>query len=135
MTGRHIASTGRHQCFGWPLRPCKGSALGVGFVGLLVALLTAMVAIGGSGQAAPETARHTIHGPIHGTIAKIDAPRLTLSLRADDGRHMDLITANVDAVRRLREGDHVRVELDDHGIALNINKTALAPRPIFYSRG
>jgi hypothetical protein len=48
---------------------------------------------------------------------------------------MELLTANVDALRALRAGDHVRVDLDERGIALNINKTVPAPRPISYPRG
>ncbi len=76
----------------------------------------------------------TLH-PIQGTIARLDVARLHLSLQADDGHHVDLTTANVDAMRALRAGDYVRVDLDDQGIALNINKTVLAPRLVFYSRG
>ncbi len=110
---------------GRPSRLGKGSALAIGFAGLLV------VALGASGQASLPTADQSIQG----IILRIDAPRLYLSLRADDGHHVDLTSANVDAMRTVRAGDHVRVELDEHGIALNINKTVLVPRPIFYSRG
>jgi len=115
----------------WPVRPCKGSALGVGLAGLIVATPT----IGTSGKSSPPTAINPIHGPIHGTITWVDAPRLHLSLHADDGRCVDLTTANVDAMRALQAGDHVRADRDDQGIALNINKTVSTPHPVFYSRG
>lgn len=93
------------------------------------------ITINSSGHAPLPTAHHPIQGPVHGTVTRVDAPNLYLSLRADDGHRVDLITANVDAVRALRAGDHVRVDLDEQGIALNINKTVSAPRPIFYPRG
>jgi len=125
MVGGRIAAAGRGLGVGRPVRLGKGSALGVGFAGLLLLTMWA------SGQASLPTT----HQPIHGTIAKLDAPRLHLSLHADDGRRLDLTSVNVDAMRALRTGDHVRVDLDDHGIALNINKTVSIPRPISYSRG
>lgn len=120
---------------GWPVRPCKGSALAVGLAGLLVVTFT----IGTSGHTPQSITNNQIHGPIHrpihGTITRVDAPRLYLSLYADDGRRVVLTSANVDAMRALQAGDHVRVDLDGQGIALNINKTVSAPPPIFYSRG
>lgn len=122
-----IAGTGERLGVGWPVRPCKGSALGVGLAGLIVATLT----VGTSGKLFPPTAINSIHG----TITWVDAPRLHLRLHADDSRRMDLTTANVDAMRALQAGDHVRVDLDGQGIALNINKTVSTPPPIFYSRG
>lgn len=125
MTGGLVTTTGRHSGVGRLLRVCNGSAMGVGFAGLLLLTMWAS-------DQAPLT---PTHNPIHGTIARLDAPRLHLSLRDDDGRHVDLTTANVDAMRTLRTGDHVRVDLDGHGIALNINKTVSAPRAISYSRG
>lgn len=93
------------------------------------------ITISSSGHAPLPTAHHPTQGPIHGTVTSVDAPRLYLSLHADDGHRMELLTANVDALRALRAGDHVRVDLDDQGIALNINKTVSAPRPVSYSRG
>lgn len=93
------------------------------------------VTIASSGHPLLPTAHHPNQGPVHGTLTRVDAPRLYLSLVADDGHRMDLLTANVDAMRALRAGDHVRVELDDQGIVLNINKTVSAPHPISYSRG
>jgi uncharacterized protein YuzE len=38
-------------------------------------------------------------------------------------------------MRAVRAGDHVRIDIDENGIALNINKTIVAPRPTSYSRG
>lgn len=93
------------------------------------------VTISSSGYAPLPTVYQPVQGPVHGTITRVDPPNLYLRLRDDDGQRVDLVTANVDAVRALREGDHVRVDLDDHGIALNISKTVSVPRPISYSRG
>lgn len=126
-----IAGTGERLGVGWPVRPCKGSALAVGLAGLIVATLT----VGTSGKLFPPTAINSIRGPIHGTITGVDTPRLYLSLYADDGRRVVLTSANVDAMRALHAGDHVRVDLDGQGIALNINKTVSTPHPVSYSRG
>lgn len=88
-------------------------------------------AFSSSGQA-PLT---TIHDSINGTIAKIDAPALCLHMHSDTGQHMRIAVANVDAMRAVRAGDHVRIDIDANGVALNINKTTIRPRPTSYSRG
>jgi hypothetical protein len=75
------------------------------------------------------------HGPIHGTITRVDAPALRLEMRSDTGRHMQLAVANVDAIRAVRAGDQVRVDIDEYGAVLGIAKAMLTPRPISYSRG
>jgi hypothetical protein len=93
------------------------------------------ITVSSSGHAPLQTAHHPVQSPVFGTVTSVDAPRLYLSLDADDGHRLELITANVDALRALRAGDHVRVDLDERGIALNINKTVPAPRPISYPRG
>lgn len=112
---------------GRSVKPCKGSALEATLAGLMLAtgILVA------SGQASlPTTSR-----PIQGTITRIDEPRLYFSVRTDDGRHADLAIANVDAIRTMRAGDHVRVESDGDGVALNISRTPSAPQPVSYPRG
>lgn len=48
---------------------------------------------------------------------------------------MRIAVANVDAMRAVRAGDHVRIDIDANGVALNINKTTIRPRPTSYSRG
>ena len=75
------------------------------------------------------------HGPIHGTITRVDAPALRLEMRSDAGRRMQFAVANVDAMRAVRAGDQVRVDIDEHGAVLNIAKAIVTPRPISYSRG
>lgn len=112
---------------GWPGYSCKGNAL----AGTLAGLLLVASAFASSGQAPPTT----IHGSLNGTIAKIDAPALCLHVQSDTGQHMRLAVANVDAMRAVRAGDHVRIDVDENGVALNINKTTVTPRPTSYSRG
>jgi hypothetical protein len=112
---------------GWPNKMCKGNALKGTLAGLLI-MASAMVS---SGQALLATT----HSPINGTITQIDVPMLYLHMRTDDGRLVDLAVANVDAIRAVRRGDHIRADVDDHGIVLNINKTLSPPRRISYSRG
>lgn len=112
---------------GWPGYSCKGNAL----AGALAGLLVVASAFTPSGQA-PST---TIRGSLNGTIAKIDAPALCLHMQSDTGQHMRLAVANVDAMRAVRAGDHVRIDVDENGVALNINKTTVTPRPTSYSRG
>jgi len=111
---------------GWPAYSCKGNALAGVLAGLLVA-----GAMASSGQ----TQLAMAHSPIDGTIIRIDAPTLRLHMRTDDGRRVDLAVANVDAMRTVRPGDHVRVDVDEHDIVLNINHTLSPPRPMSYSRG
>jgi len=111
---------------GWPAYSCKGNALAGVLAGLLVAGTMAP-----SGQALLAMA----HSPINGTITSIDPPTLRLHMRTDDGRRVDLTVANVDVMRAVRPGDHVRVDVDDHDIVLNINHTLSPPRPVSYSRG
>jgi uncharacterized protein YuzE len=112
---------------GYPYKSCKGNAL----AGALAGLLLVASAFVSSGQA-PST---TMRGSINGTIAKIDAPALYLRMQSDTGQHLRLAVANVDAMRAVRAGDHVRIDIDENGIALNINKTTVTPRPTSYSRG
>ena len=81
-------------------------------------------AIASSGQA-PLT---TMRGSINGTIAKIDAPALSLHIQSDTGQPMRLAVANVDAMTRVSTGDHVCVEVDQGGIVLNIQQTTPAPQ-------
>lgn len=108
-------------------KPCKGSALEVTLAGLMLAAGIIVA----SGQASLLMTPR----PIQGTITRIDAPRLYFSVRTDDGRHADLAIANVDAIRTMQAGDHVLVDSDGHGVALNISRTPSAPPPAFYSRG
>lgn len=112
---------------GRPGYSCKGNAL----AGTLAGLLVVASAFAPSGQAPPTT----IRGSLNGTIAKIDAPALCLHMQSDTGQHMRLAVANVDAMRAVRAGDHVRIDVDENGVALNINKTTVTPRPTSYSRG
>lgn len=134
-----VARTGERLRLGRPTRLCKASAFGIGLAGLLWVTIT----IGTSARTPqPITDNPThgpihepIHEPIHGTITRVDAPRLYFSLYDDDGRPVNLTSANVDAMRTLQAGDHVRVDLDGQGIALNINKTVPAPYPVSYSQG
>jgi hypothetical protein len=112
---------------GWPGYSCKGNAL----AGALAGLMLMASAFASSGQAPPTT----IRGSINGTIAKIDAPALSLHMQSDTGQLMRLAVANVDAMRAVRTGDHVRIDVDENGIALNINRTTVTPRPTSYSRG
>lgn len=112
---------------GRPIKPCKGSALEIALAGLI---LTTGVFIA-SGQASLWATQRQIQG----TITRIDAPRLYFTVRTDDGRHADLAIANVDAIRTMRAGDHVHVDSDGHGVALNISRTPSAPHPVSYSRG
>ena len=111
----------------WLVRSCKGNAL----AGALAGLMLVASAIGASEQA-PLAMRH---GPLHGTLTKIDAPALRLQMQSDTGRRIDLAVANVDAMRRVRVGDQVRVDVDENGVVLNIAKAIVAPRPSSYSRG
>lgn len=76
-----------------------------------------------------------MRGSINGTIAKIDAPALSLRMQSDSGQYMYLAVANVDAMRAVHAGDHVRIDVDENGVALNINKTTITPRPTSFSRG
>jgi len=58
-------------------------------------------------------------------------------MQNDTGRQMQLAVAvaNVNALRTVRRGKHVRADVDDHGVLLNIHATPLMPRPVSYSRG
>jgi len=112
---------------GWPGYSCKGNAL----AGTLAGLLVVASAFALSGQAPPTT----IRGSINGTITKIDAPALRLRMHTDTGPSVHLAVANVDAMRAVRAGDYVRVDVDESGIVLNINKTTVTPRPTSFSRG
>jgi len=112
---------------GGPIKTCKGNAL----TGVLVALLLVASALAPSGWA-PATATTR---PVDGILATIDAPALYLHMRTDAGRQMHLTVANVDAMRTVRSGDHVRLDVDEHGVVVNIYRTALAPRPVSCSRG
>ena len=111
----------------WSIQRCKGSALEIA----LAVVMLAVSLVVASGQASLVRTQR----PIQGTITYIDAPRLYFSVRTDDGRHADLAIANVDAIRPMRAGDHVRVDSDDHGMALNISKTTSAPHPVSYPQG
>jgi hypothetical protein len=106
---------------------CKRNALRAVLAGLL--LTSGVVAT--SGQALFSTPP----GAVHGTVLAADPPRLRLSVRTEDGRQVELAVANVDAMRAVQRGDHIRVDVDRHGIALNIHKTPSTPRPVSYSRG
>jgi hypothetical protein len=123
VTGRSVRGAG------WPIRSCKGNAL----AGTLAGLVLVASALASSGHAPLPVA--TAHGSIHGTVTKIDAPMLRLHMRTDDDRRVDLTVANVDALRTVRRGDHVRVDVDDHDIVLNINTTLPPPRPMAHPRG
>ncbi len=112
----------------WPTGACKGNALAGTLAGLLV-VAGAMAAATGQVQIP------TTQGSISGTITRVDASTLRLHMRTDDDRTVDLMVANVDAMRAVRRGDHVRADVDDHGIVLNINTTLSPPRPISFSRG
>lgn len=105
---------------GWPGYSCKGNAL----AGALAGLLLVAGAIASSGQAPLTTMRSSING----TIAKIDAPALSLHMQSDTGQPLRLAVANVDAMRAVGAGDHVRVDIDENGIALNIQQTTPAPQ-------
>ena len=132
MIEGRTSGTGENPQGGLPPKFGKGGALGmIGLAGLLVVA----IAVGTADRTPRPITSDAIHGPIHGTITRVDAPRLHFSLHDDGGRRMDLTSANVDAMRALQAGDHVRVDLDGHGIALNINKTVSAPHPVSYSRG
>ena len=72
---------------------------------------------------------------IDGIIAAIDAPALRLHVRTDTGRQLHLTVANVDAMRAVNTGDHVRLDVEGHGVVVNIHRTAVTTRPIPYSRG
>ncbi|OGW67674.1 MAG: hypothetical protein A3H49_09105 [Nitrospirae bacterium RIFCSPLOWO2_02_FULL_62_14] len=109
------------------IRSCKGNAL----TGVMAGLLLVASALAPSDWA-PATATTR---PIDGILATIDAPALSLHMRTDAGRQMHLTVANVDAMRTVRAGDHVRLDLDEHDIVVNIYRTAPAPRPIPHSRG
>lgn len=111
---------------GWPGYSSKGNAL----AGALAGLLLVASAFASSGQAPLTTTR----GSIDGTIAKIDAPALCLHMQSDSGQYVRLAVANVDAMRAVRAGDHVRIDVDENGIALNISRTTITPRPTSYSR-
>ena len=126
-TAHRYFAAGSVQGSGWPIRSCKGNAL----AGTLVGLLLVASALASSDHAPFATAR----SPIHGTITRIDAPALHLHMHTDDGQRIDLTVVNVDAMRTVRPGDHVRVDIDDHGIALNINTTLSPLRPMSYPRG
>jgi hypothetical protein len=112
---------------GWPIRSCKGNALAGTLAGLML--------IAGAMAASEQATSAVRHGPIHGTITRVDAPALRLEMRSDTGRHMQLAVANVDALRAVRRGEHVRADVDDHGVVLNIHATPLMPHPVSYSRG
>jgi hypothetical protein len=85
---------------------------------------------------APEQAPPTMQqGSLHGTITRIDAPALRLQMQSDTGRQIQLAVANVDALRAVRRGEHVRADIDDQGVVLNIHATPLMPHPVSYSRG
>jgi hypothetical protein len=111
------------------MRACKGNALIGALAGLLLAAGTMMASA--SGQARMTA----IQGPISGTITRMNLPTLRLHLRTDDDRTLDLTVVNVDAMRAVRRGEHVRVDLDDRGIVLNIDTTLSPPRPMSFSRG
>ena len=72
---------------------------------------------------------------IDGIIAAIDAPSLRLHVLTDNGSQLHLTVANVDAMRAVNAGDHVRLDVDGHGVVVNIQRTAVITRPIPYSRG
>jgi hypothetical protein len=65
---------------------------------------------------------------VSGTILRIDQPALRMSVHDDTGRHRHFAVANVDAMARVRAGDHVCVEVDQGGIVLNIQQTTPAPQ-------
>ena len=111
----------------WPIRSCKGNAL----AGLLAGLLLVASALASSDRV-PATVTTS---SIDGIIAAIDAPALRLHVRTDNGRQLHLTVANVDAMRAVNAGDHVRLDVDGHGVVVNIQRTAVITRPIPYSRG
>lgn len=117
---------------GWPAYSCKGNALKRN---ALVGALAGLVLVAGTMAAsdrAPATMRQR---PLHGTITRIDAPALRLCMQSDTGRQLSLAVANVDALRAVRAGDQVRVDVDANSVVLNITTATLTPRPISYSRG
>ena len=111
----------------WPIRSCKGNAL----AGVLAGLLLVASALASSDRAPVAMPTSSIDG----IIATIDAPALRLRLRTDAGRQLHFTVANVDAMRAVSTGDHVRLDVDGHGVVVNIHRTAVTTRPIPYSRG
>jgi hypothetical protein len=93
--------------------------------------VTLIIAAGTSGQVLLSAS----NARIHGIVTRIESPRLRLGIRTEEGRSLDLVTANVDALRTVQAGDHVSIEVDGHGIAVNIRRTLPTPRPVWYSRG
>jgi hypothetical protein len=58
---------------------------------------------------------------------------LRLQIQSDTGQRVYLAVVN--AMRAVRAGDQVRVDVDENGVVLNIAKAIVAPRPSSYSRG
>lgn len=110
-----------------PIRSCKGNAL----TGVLAGLLLVASALAPLDWA-PATATTR---SVDGILATVDAPALHLHMRTDAGHQMHLTVANVDAMRTVRTGDHVRLDVDEHDVVVNIYRTSAAPRPTPYSRG
>ena len=109
------------------VRSCKGNALAGALAGLVV--------VAGILASSGPVSLPTSLAAVHGTITKIDAPALRLQMQSDTGLQMQLAVVNVDALRTVRRGEHVRVDIDDHGAVLNIRATPLMPYPVSYSRG
>ncbi|MGH7260725.1 MAG: hypothetical protein ACREI9_08605 [Nitrospiraceae bacterium] len=94
------------------------------FVGVLTGLLLAGGAVASSTKSEPDTTLISVSG----TIMRIDPPALRMSVHDDTGRSQHFAVANVDAMTRVRKGDHVCVEIDPAGIVLNIQHTTPAPQ-------
>ncbi len=109
------------------VRSCKGNALAGALAGLVLAA-GILVSSGPVSSPTPPAA-------VHGTITKIDAPALRLQMQSDTGLHLQLAVVNVDALRAVSRGEHVRADIDGHGAVLNILATPLMPHPMSYSRG
>ncbi len=93
-------------------------------VGILVGLLLAGGAIASSTKSEPDTTFISVSG----TIMRIDPSALRMSVHDDTGQNRHFAVANVDAMMRVRSGDHVCVEVDQSGIVLNIQQTTPAPQ-------
>ncbi len=93
-------------------------------VGILVGLLLAGGAIASSTKSEPETTLMSVSG----TIMRIDPSTLRMSVHDDTGENRHFAVANVDAMMRVHNGDHVCVEIDRSGIVLNIEQTTPAPQ-------
>jgi len=105
----------------------------IGLAILIVCALLLVFVIASADQS--ETPAGPASSVRFGTVAHIDTLTLRLDLASHAGQFLQTTVVNVDAMKTVRPGDYVRVELDRDGIVLNMAPAMPPPRPAPYVRG